>query len=455
MASEFSWVCPSCGRRVPRQVAECRCGVAQADLPPDPPSATVEEEPPSGGSKAPLFVLGGILAGLLIALPLRSQFTTASPSPTAAPSTTPAARVQEAVPEAGGDATPRYVDLPAVSGPAPAGAVPAAASGSPAGAASLEDVVSRVVPAVASIVTSAGRGSGFFVRSDTVLTNAHVVNGQTSVRLWVNGKEHAARVTNVSAAADLAVLQVPDSSPDQATLTLGSVNNARVGEEVVAVGLALGSLSNTVTRGIVSAVRRVGDVTLIQTDAAINPGNSGGPLVNRAGEVLGINSIGVRGGEGLAFAIAADHASQLLRGQTLVSSNTPLSALNQAMSSQSEGDQLRASGERDYGSALQQIARNADQLDSYWSRYSATCVASSSSAGDRPWFAVMDPNGVHVNGGSEYDCGTWVRTLQQNAAAVRSQMAQATEAARRSGVYPGTIRDLRRRFRLDWDGWER
>jgi hypothetical protein len=343
------------------------------------------------------------------------------------------------------------VVLPSV----PAATVTAPAAAATAPASSLEDVISRAMPAVASIIANNARGTGFFVRPDTVLTNAHVIEGQTSVRLWVNGVEHTARVTSVSTSTDVAALQVSDANPGQMTLALGSVDRARVGEEVVAIGFALGSLSNTVTRGIVSAVRKVGDVTLIQTDAAINPGNSGGPLIDGSGQVLGITSIGFRGEEGLAFAIAADHASQLLQGRAIVSGSTPLAALNHAMSTQSEGDQLRAAGEQEYGTTLQQIARSADQLDTYWSRYSSTCVAGAASTGDRPWFAVLDPNGVRVNGGSEYDCGAWVRTLQQNAATIRVQMAQATEGARRRGVYPGVIRDLRRHYRLDWDGWER
>ena len=89
---------------------------------------------------------------------------------------------------------------------------------------------------------------------------------------------------------------------------------ARVGQEVIAIGSALGVLSNTVTRGIVSAVRQVGAVTLVQTDAAINPGNSGGPLLDRQGMVIGVNSmtVGQAGGEGVAFAVAIDHVTQLL-----------------------------------------------------------------------------------------------------------------------------------------------
>ena len=99
---------------------------------------------------------------------------------------------------------------------------------------------------------------------------------------------------------------------------------------MIAIGYALGSLSNTVTRGIVSALRQSGNVTLIQTDAAINPGNSGGPLLDRSGAVIGINSMSIskQVGEGLGFAIAIDHAVALVNGRnTVTTTTTPLAGL--------------------------------------------------------------------------------------------------------------------------------
>lgn len=82
---------------------------------------------------------------------------------------------------------------------------------------------------------------------------------------------------------DLAIVHVDGVSAAQPVLPLGSVNDVRPGQEVIAIGLALGVFQNTVTRGIISAIRRAGAVVVLQTDAAINPGNSGGPLLNRSG----------------------------------------------------------------------------------------------------------------------------------------------------------------------------
>ena len=150
------------------------------------------------------------------------------------------------------------------------------------------------------------------------MTNAHVVEGQTSVG-FRSGTRHTRPEWSPSRpAATLPYCRSTTPTAAQPTLRLGSGGSARVGQDVIAVGSALGVLSNTVTRGIVSAVRQVGPVTLLQTDAAINPGNSGGPLIDRSGLVIGVNSMAVarHAGEGVAFAVAIDHVIDLMTNGT-------------------------------------------------------------------------------------------------------------------------------------------
>jgi hypothetical protein len=257
----------------------------------------------------------------------------------------------------------------------------------------------------------------------------------------------------VNTGYDLAVLSVTGASPNQPTLRLGSVNGTRVGQEVVAIGSALGVLSNTVTRGIISAVRRAGAVTLIQTDAALNPGNSGGPLLDRNGIVVGINTLGQRAAEGVAFAVASDHASQLLSGQLAAQSATPLDGLNRLTGAPSDGDRRRQQGEQAYRQVMEWAARNGEQLDTQWTRYAPSCVTRSTRSGDRPWFAVLEPNGVVISATSAYDCEQWLSTMRTNATAIRAGVLKAAEAARQAGVYPGVLRDVRREYRLEWPGW--
>jgi hypothetical protein len=341
--------------------------------------------------------------------------------------------------------------LPALASPLEF-ANPAAAPAAPP----LEDLVSRVVPAVAFVQAGQARGTGFFIARDRLLTNAHVIAGHTTVRLQVGEAHFDARVGTVATGTDLAVLHVTNPSPTQQVLRLGAVGQARVGEEVIAVGSALGVLSNTVTRGIISAVRQVGQVTLIQTDAAINPGNSGGPLISRSGLVIGVNSLRVaqQTAEGVAFAVAIDHATQLLNGQRPSDSQTPLNSLTQMLGGRSETDEQRTRGEQEYGRILDWAAKNATELDAYWSRYAGACVASASPSGDRPWFAVYRPDGVTLSTNSSINCESWLDTVRGNAGRIRDEMRKAGEAARQRGVYPGTVRDLRRRHRLQWPGWD-
>ena len=454
MMEQFSWTCPACQRKVPKKVAECRCGFQQADAPPPLPDAagTIEVAEPKRGWGL------GIIGFLVFAAGAFAMIPMLRPVPEAAAVVRPSAPAPAAAPEA--EAAPEFVPpfivRPGASTPAtpePPPALPVA------GPVSLEDLIGRVVPAVVTIDASAARGTGFYIRADRVLTNLHVVQGQSSVQLLSGGQKRTATVLGISSGADLALLQVYNPDPKQPTLTLGSATGVRVGEEVIAVGSPLGVLSNTVTRGIVSAMRRAGDLVLIQTDAAINPGNSGGPLVNRNGQVIGVNSMSFakQVAESLSFAIAIDHATPLLNGQTTLAARTAVETLSDAMrGGATGGDDERRRGEQQYQQALTVAARNADQIDGYWGRYARACVLSHRRAGDREWFAVFESNGVSINGGtSQYNCEQFLDTVSHNAGQIRTYMDQAADAARRQGVYPGVMRDMRRRARLDWPGWDR
>jgi Trypsin-like peptidase domain len=321
---------------------------------------------------------------------------------------------------------------------------------------SLEDLVARVSPTVVIVETSTGRGSGVFVRPDTVVTNAHVTGSELSVRVRrASGDTTTARVETVARDLDLAVLKLSSAPGDQAIASLGSAGTIRAGQEVVAIGSALGVLQNTVTRGIVSGVRQAGGVMLIQTDAAINPGNSGGPLVDRQGNVIGINTMGVASAQGISFAVSVDHVRELLGGQhTTLTSATPASSLNQTLNGRTESDtdtsRERAAGV--YGQIIGQLARRADALDDYWRHFRSTCYRGQIAGSfDREWFALFDARamrGTLVEG-----CNGALSDAQQQANAVRDGVVAADEAARRADVYPGTRRDILKRYRLDYPAW--
>ncbi|QWE21014.1 DegQ family serine endoprotease [Polynucleobacter sp. AP-Kolm-20A-A1] len=160
-----------------------------------------------------------------------------------------------------------------------------------------------------------GVGSGFIIESNgLILTNAHVVESATTIYVTLTDKrEFKAKLLGMDKRTDVAVLKI--EARDLPRLPLGDSSRVRVGEWVLAIGSPFG-LENTVTAGIVSAKSRdTGDyLPFIQTDVAVNPGNSGGPLLNTAGQVIGINSqIFSRSGGymGISFAIPIDEAMRV------------------------------------------------------------------------------------------------------------------------------------------------
>src|ERR1700761_6502849 len=170
-------------------------------------------------------------------------------------------------------------------------------------------------------------GSGIVLDSEGhILTNNHVIEGadKIEVKLGESDKEYTAEVVGTDPASDLALLKVSAPSSELTPLPLGDSSKMEVGDPVVAIGNPFG-LDRTVTSGIVSALQRQIQApngfsidNVIQTDAAINPGNSGGPLINGAGEVIGINSQietggnGADGNVGIGFAIPINTAKEVI-----------------------------------------------------------------------------------------------------------------------------------------------
>ncbi len=173
-------------------------------------------------------------------------------------------------------------------------------------------------------IQQVGAGSGFFVSSDgLILTNKHVVSdtGASYTVITNEGKSYDAKVLSVDPVNDLAIVKIIISGAP--TLALADSKSVQIGQRVVAIGNSLGQYQNTVTTGIVSGIGRsitAGNNSglaeqlegVIQTDVAINPGNSGGPLLNSAGNVVGINTAVDQEGQSVGFAIPSSDASRAL-----------------------------------------------------------------------------------------------------------------------------------------------
>jgi len=202
---------------------------------------------------------------------------------------------------------------------------------------SFAPLVKRVKPAVVLVkgwvkktnnfgrdfLDSHGVGSGFVYDADGfVLTNNHVIDGATEIEVKLaDGRKLDAEVVGADKPTDVAVLKFTEGKPPYPHLTMGDSDALQVGDWVVAIGNPFG-LEHTVSAGILSAKGRTKDdvkgldptgyFNFLQTDASINPGNSGGPLLNLAGQVVGINSAVRANANNIGFAIPMDMVLQLL-----------------------------------------------------------------------------------------------------------------------------------------------
>ena len=205
---------------------------------------------------------------------------------------------------------------------------------------SIAEIANKVSKSVVSIVSStkttnwfgqsydaAGAGTGVIVTEDGyILTNKHVINGATKLTVILDDGTtyEEVKVVATDPLNDIAFLKIEGASGLTAA-TLGDSKTIHAGQQVIAIGNALGEYQNTVTSGIISGTGRsvtASDATgyntetltdMIQTDAAINSGNSGGPLVNAAGEVIGVNTATSSSAENMGFAIPISSVKGMLK----------------------------------------------------------------------------------------------------------------------------------------------
>lgn len=209
--------------------------------------------------------------------------------------------------------------------------------------ASTRDPVAVATAGVAVVNAADGVGTAFAVADGQLLTAAHVVGVETTVQVTAGGKTMSARVERTSPTLDVALLS---TTLPLTPLTLRT-HEPRLGEQVYAVGAALGDLS--ATRGVVSGYRDASGFSHIQTDAAINPGNSGGPLLGDDGQVIGLIVSKLRNAEGIALCVSAADLSTFLNAKPSPTSGSGQKPKNPAATAPAWGAAPKGSASKEDG----------------------------------------------------------------------------------------------------------
>lgn len=177
-----------------------------------------------------------------------------------------------------------------------------------------QQIIDIFQPVIIQIATPQGTGTGFYIRQENlIITNDHVVKGNSEA--VISGKSLPKQMSPVyfnDAKYDLAFIKVPEGI-ELPGINLAMEHHVKDGDAVIAIGHPYG-LNYTATEGIVSKARRLQrGINYIQIDAAINPGNSGGPLVNTDGEIVGVNTFIIAGGDNLGFALPVEYLEEDLK----------------------------------------------------------------------------------------------------------------------------------------------
>jgi S1-C subfamily serine protease len=179
-------------------------------------------------------------------------------------------------------------------------------------------IIEDAVKSVVTINTNSGQGTGFIISNQGyIVTNAHILADEFgNLASLIQARTYEQKIINADFIGydrnfDIALLKI---SGDYNSLEIGDSDNNQIGEKVIAIGNPLG-LQFSVSEGIISGIHRKGIngvEAYVQTDAALNPGNSGGPLINKKGEVIGINNFKISGGENLGFALESNYVKKII-----------------------------------------------------------------------------------------------------------------------------------------------
>ena len=452
------WLCPQCRKHVPTRSNTCHCGFERTTDPvrmrevSSQPAAT-EQEPSNSLAKAvSLLAVTGCLALLYFSVVNWRQATQGGKRLFSAFRRQPP---EQPVP------TPPLATVEVRASREGAGVEPKAT-----------EVFERASPAVVVVqaIHSGGRsqGSGILVGTSRVVTSLHVVDGAREISVVKGGHTLPASVAVSDRDHDLALLDVPGirGSPG----AYRKSGDLRVGETVYAIGAPRG-LDLTLSEGLISGLRPYKGGVAIHTTAALSPGSSGGGLYDADGALIGVTTFEADRGENIDFVVPIDWvvalreepdtapasvipaATSLPRAEAQLLPPTPDPA-----GAESGVDRARGLGNVEFEREMKILEAKADQADIAWGRYVEGChldvttASAGAAVGGRGWFAVAYASTTTTRlSDACAEAGTFYSLIAQ----VKAGMCVAEDRARMSWVYPGTRRDIRRKYRLDWDGWDR
>jgi serine protease Do len=321
-----------------------------------------------------------------------------------------------------------------------------------------ETVYEKASPAVVSIETDNNSGSGSIVTANgLVITNAHVVgNDRTVTIIMEDGTRYTGDVIGYGQSGlDLAVVHIRGERGNFPTIPFAEVGSVRPGQQVFAIGNPFGRFQGSITQGIVSRIDR--EQGLIQTDASINPGNSGGPLLNRNGELIGVNTSiyaprGATGNIGIGFAIPVEQIQPFLASVNQGSApqtaqqQSPLVAGNRSIETLALNTQVQ--GRLDNNSSILPADNSFYNAYIFEGRSGQEVVIAMQSSEFNPYLILLTPNGTPLaqDGNSGVpssrlavtlpDSGTYIILANSYAPGetgdYRLELAAATSAARSS-----------------------
>jgi len=304
------------------------------------------------------------------------------------------------------------------------------------------------------------QGSGVVVSAGTVVTTRGVVDGASQILVRQADESWPVSGAKLDAQHDLAKLAVPGLPLPPLFLRPAQVID--IGERVYAVGAAAGQdLRLSLSEGLFTGLRYEEGETLIQTTAEVSQGSRGGGLFDARGRLMGITTWRMRS-ERQSLALPA-RLVESVEGPTLLVSGTwnapdlEPSETSVAVSeaNESETDRRRAEGARVFEEAVRLLGDKADDLDVQWRRYKDACAGrhTSTYTYGRGWFGIWEGVTIAANE-SMPQCRTIYSDIERLSEEIRVEMAAADEAARRAWVYPGTRRSIRRKYLMDWSGWD-